>query len=203
MHVDFVVRRIGIVNEHSHSYANRHSLMTPRTRRITDHAIAHAAADLLVERGPAAVTFAEVSQQCGLAPPTLVQRFGTKDRLIEVAAAALRERVVTVFAGVASQHGHLLALGAALRELAGQQLALLQLSRSAMLAGYSLELRKQISFALAAAVEAGELPRCDVAQLARRLQIVFTGAAATAALEGTAPGEAVGEALSEQLAEYV
>ena len=54
----------------------------PRPRTIDDDAVLDAA-DRIVERGgPAAVTFASVAAEVGLAPATLVQRFGTKRGLL-------------------------------------------------------------------------------------------------------------------------
>ena len=54
----------------------------PRRRTIDDDAVLDAA-DRIVERGgPAAVTFASVAAEVGLAPATLVQRFGTKRELL-------------------------------------------------------------------------------------------------------------------------
>ncbi len=68
---------------------------------------------------------------------------------------------------------------------------------------YALELRKQISLSLAAAMEAGELPRCEVARLARTIQISALGAAAAALLERGDVGAEVVEALDAQLASYI
>ena len=54
----------------------------PRPRTIDDDAVLDAA-DRIVERGgPAAVTFASLAAEVGLAPATLVQRFGTKRELL-------------------------------------------------------------------------------------------------------------------------
>jgi AcrR family transcriptional regulator len=53
-----------------------------RPRTIDDDAVLDAA-DRIVERGgPAAVTFASVAAEVGLAPATLVQRIGTKRGLL-------------------------------------------------------------------------------------------------------------------------
>lgn len=55
----------------------------PRPRTITDESLLEAALAILHQRGPGAVTFAAVSGVSGLAPATLVQRFGSKDGLLE------------------------------------------------------------------------------------------------------------------------
>lgn len=177
--------------------------MAPRRRRIDDLDIADSACDLLIERGAGALTFAEVGKRCGLAPPTLVQRFGTREGLLASLTAALSRRVSEVFVRRDGSGRALFAMQQTLSELAQVQVAASLLAPSADLRGYALELRRQISFALVRAIEAGELPRLDVAQLARTLQIVFVGAVATALLERRDPGAEVTLAVAAQLAEYV
>lgn len=56
-----------------------------RPRTVDDESLLDAALGLLHEGGPAAVTFASVARTAGLAPATLVQRFGSKERLMEAA----------------------------------------------------------------------------------------------------------------------
>ena len=53
----------------------RHKLMSDT--EVLDHAL-----DLLHARGPQALTFAALAGAAGLAPATLVQRFGTKAGLL-------------------------------------------------------------------------------------------------------------------------
>jgi AcrR family transcriptional regulator len=172
-----------------------------RTRSIPDTTIAHAAAELLVARGPGAVTFAEVSQRCGLAPPTLVQRFGSRAGLLDAVAVALRLCLLELFdaAWRDPASSHLALLSTSLIQAGPLQDAACRLSRDADTSAFSHELRKQISLRLAIAVEGGELPRCDVAQLARTLQIAFAGAVATASIEGRDLAEEVTSALAAQL----
>ena len=177
--------------------------MSPRRKTIADLDIAQHAAQLLLEAGPDAVTFSQVADRCGLAPPTLVQRFGRKESLIEAAALALRARVATVFMDATREHPPLRGLSAALQSLSATHAAILRLANMSNQAAYSIELRKQISFTLAMAVEASELPRCDVAMLARTLQIAFSGAVATALLEGSDAAAEVAAAISTQLADYI
>jgi AcrR family transcriptional regulator len=176
--------------------------MAPRARSLDNSIIAHHAGQLLVEAGRDAITFAQVAERCGLAPPTLVQRFASRDGLLAATAISLRNQIPAAFLD-ARQPSPLAMLRSTLQALAPVIAAALELARSAGLEPFSLELRKQISFALAAAIEAGELPRCDVAALARTLQISATGAIAVAALERADAAVAVGEAFDTQLGSYI
>ena len=177
--------------------------MAPRARSTPNHTIARLASDALIAGGPEAVTFAEVAQRCGLAPPTLVQRFGTRAGLLEATAAILAERVTAVFAVAGAPLGQLARLTWALQQLAPVQRGAARLGASADLSGYTRELQKQISYQLAIAVEAGELPRCDVAQLARTLQISFAGAIEIAGMERRDVADEIAEAIAMQLSIFV
>lgn len=177
--------------------------MTPRARSVHDSVIALSACTLLIERGAEAVTFAQVAKECGLAPPTLVQRFASRDGMLRAVVEVLHTRVASAFSDAGRTASPLPALRAALVELAPQIGAALQLSRSVDVAHYSLELRKQISYTLAVAVEAGELPRCNVAELARTIQISVTGAVAVALLEGNPAASEVVRAVDAQLTDFI
>jgi AcrR family transcriptional regulator len=179
--------------------------LAPRTRTTADTAIAQFAADLLIEAGPARVTFAEVGTRCGLAPPTLVQRFGTRSGLLAAVANALAARLPGQFADPVDplNWSPLVGLRACLIGLAPTVQAAAQLAAEADLSAFTRELHKQISYRLAIAVEAGELPRCDVAQLARTLQIHVAGAVVIARMAGSDVANEVGAAIDMQLASYV
>ncbi len=123
--------------------------------------------------------------------------------MLEAAAAALRERVGEAFAAGDRTGPRLAALLGRLHDLAPVQAAATLTAPTVELRAYSLELRKQISFALAAAIEGGELPRCDVAQLARNIQINFAGAVATALLERRDAALEISTAFDLQLANYI
>ena len=177
--------------------------MTPRRRSIPDAAITAHACQLLIERGRAGVSFAQVAERCGLAPPTLVQRFGTLDGLLKAAAAHFRLELAAALATPPTVGTRLDNLRSQIQSQAPLIGAALELSRFADLAPFALELRKQISFALAAAADAGELPHCDIAALARTLQIAVVGAVAVASLEGGNAADEVGRVIDAQLATYV
>ncbi|HEV7759914.1 MAG TPA: helix-turn-helix domain-containing protein [Acidimicrobiales bacterium] len=57
----------------------------PRKRSVSDEAILDRALGLAESAGPAALTFSALSAEVGLAPATLVQRFGTKAKLLQAA----------------------------------------------------------------------------------------------------------------------
>ena len=63
-------------------------------RRTTQEKIIDAAASLLREHGPAAVTTRRVAEQAGVQPPAIYRLFGDKDGLLE----AVAEHVMAAFA---------------------------------------------------------------------------------------------------------
>ncbi|WP_327638589.1 TetR/AcrR family transcriptional regulator [Kribbella sp. NBC_00482] len=58
-----------------------------RPRLVSDDAILDATRQVLAELGPAKLTLAAVGSRVGLAPPTLMQRFGSKRGLLLASAA--------------------------------------------------------------------------------------------------------------------
>ena len=54
----------------------------PRTKTLSDEDLLDTAVKLMHERGPEAVTFAELARACGLSASTLVQRFTSKRELV-------------------------------------------------------------------------------------------------------------------------
>jgi len=59
----------------------------PRKKLLSDEAVLDAALSVMFRKGPADFTLADVSKECGVAPATLVQRFGGKHELIVRAIA--------------------------------------------------------------------------------------------------------------------
>jgi AcrR family transcriptional regulator len=177
--------------------------VTPRTRTIANAVILDHACQLLAEHGAEAVTFAQVAQRCGLAPPTLVQRFGRRGAMLEAMADALARQIPPAFSGGPSPLAGLQTGVVRAAPLIQAALSLAALGTGAAMAAMPLELRKQISYALAGAIEAGELPHCDVAHLARTIQISVIGAVAAARLEGGDASLEVQQAVAAQLASYV
>jgi AcrR family transcriptional regulator len=58
-----------------------------RTKAISDQAVLAAAATVMFAKGPSEFTLADVAKAAGIAPATLVQRFGDKHGLIVAAIA--------------------------------------------------------------------------------------------------------------------
>src|SRR5580704_2350099 len=56
-----------------------------RTKTISDEAVLAAAATVMFARGPSEFTLGDVAKAAGIAPATLVQRFGDKHGLIVAA----------------------------------------------------------------------------------------------------------------------
>lgn len=55
----------------------------PRPKTLSDEEVLDQALQVMHARGPDAVTFAAVSEACGLSSATLVQRFGNKPNLVQ------------------------------------------------------------------------------------------------------------------------
>lgn len=55
----------------------------PRPRSISDDEVLDSALAIVRQQGPAGLTFANLAKETGLAPATLVQRFGSKPKLVQ------------------------------------------------------------------------------------------------------------------------
>jgi AcrR family transcriptional regulator len=90
----------------------------PRTRTISDAQVFAAIQRLLDKGGDKAVSFSSVAATTGLAPPTLVQRYGSRDGMVRAARLAawdaLEHRTAEAIAGTADKgpQGLLKAIGA-------------------------------------------------------------------------------------------
>jgi AcrR family transcriptional regulator len=172
--------------------------MSPRPRTIADTEILEATGRALQRVSPAQLTLATVAAEAGLAPATLLQRFGSKRGLLlafaeragsgvarefEAARAAggsPLESLLTVLVGMTGM--------VATPEALSNSLAFLQLDLSdSAFHRHALDharaMRTQIRTVLDAAVAAGELTPCDTARLARAVQVTFNGALVTWAIE--------------------
>ena len=171
--------------------------MCARPRRVADYDLMNAALQVVIERGADQTRLADVAAASGLAPATLVQRFGSREGLLEAVAEAFLHDLRATFQS--SSLSPMENLSAGLASLVARGHLGFVTTRPIVASIWSLELRKQLAFCLIAAVEQGELPHGDVAALARRIQIAFYGAATAAQLEGTALDMQAVDALVNEL----
>jgi AcrR family transcriptional regulator len=171
-----------------------------RPRLISDDAILDATRQVLAELGPVKLTLAAVGTRVGLAPPTLMQRFGSKRGLLLASAARSPLMVLREVEAAEARNTSPLA---ALRDFAlasvahikhreelGNGLGFVQLDvadpefRAHALA-HSAAIVDSCARLLTAAREAGELkPDVDVPALARFTLVCFNGALQVWAVNG-------------------
>lgn len=186
--------------------------MSPRPRSVSDAEVLEATGRAISRLGPTNLTLADVADEAGLAPPTLIQRFGSKRGLLLAFAERSVAGVGVVFDSARARHdAPLAALRAALvgltepldtRETLANHVGFLQMDlaepdfhRHALEHGRAL--RREIASLLAEAIERGELPVCDVAERAKAVQMMFSGSMITWAIHGEGTlEEAVGEGLA-------
>jgi AcrR family transcriptional regulator len=165
--------------------------MSPRARKASDEEIFAAALRAMARSGPAQLTLGEIAAQAGLTPAALVQRFGSKRKLLLALAEKSADAPTAMFAEMRAAHGSALA---ALREYArcmagmgstpgalAHNLAYLQIDLTdadfhrhtrAMAVATCLALRELLEEAVAA----GELAKgTDTAALARLVQTILSG----------------------------
>jgi AcrR family transcriptional regulator len=164
--------------------------MTPRSRTVPDEDILEATARVIGRVGPSRFTLADVAAEVGLAPATLVQRFGSKRRLLLALSESSAGAVEACFAGLRAAHTSPLdALLAAATdmtryvespEVLANHLAFLQLDLSdpefhRLALESARRLRVGYQALLDEAVAAGELAACDTGRLARAVEAVAGG----------------------------
>jgi AcrR family transcriptional regulator len=171
-----------------------------RPRLISDDAILDATRQVLAELGPAKLTLAAVGARVGLAPPTLMQRFGNKRGLLLASAArsplmvlrAVEEAEARNTSPLATLRDFALSSVAHIkhREELGNGLGFVQLDvgdpefREHALA-HSAAIVDSSARLLQAAQVAGELkPEADVPALARLTLVCFNGALQVWAVNG-------------------
>ncbi|MFI7059619.1 TetR/AcrR family transcriptional regulator [Kribbella sp. NPDC050124] len=171
-----------------------------RPRLVSDDAILDATRQVLAELGPVKLTLAAVGERVGLAPPTLMQRFGSKRGLLLASAArsplmvlrAVEEAEARSTSPLASLRDFALTAVAHIkhREELGNGLGFVQLDvadaefRAHALA-HSAAIVDSCARLYLAAREAGELrPDTDVPALARHTLVCFNGALQVWAVNG-------------------
>src|SRR5713226_6873161 len=91
-----------------------------RPRTMPDAAVLEASARVMSRCGPKDFTLAQVAREAGLAPATLIQRFGSKRGLLLALAQMAAEGAGACFEMVRARHrSPLRALSASFEEMAG------------------------------------------------------------------------------------
>lgn len=164
--------------------------MSPRPRTIDDGAILAACQRVMQRVGPARFTLALVGEEAGISAATVVQRFGSKRRLLRAMSASATGFAPAMAAELRAAHPSPLAAARAFllgfahmasspREMA-HHLAWLQMDLTdpvmlRHLASMSEEHREVVAGLLEEAVAAGELVPGDMQALARVLLALVTG----------------------------
>ena len=165
-----------------------------RPRTTSDEAVLAGLSRVISRLGPAALTLADVSEETGLSPAALVQRFGSKRRMMLALAqrrpAEVREDFGAARAASASPLEALFAaMAAAVHDTATPQALANQLAFVQMELGdpefhrpafeHARAMLDEIRAQLEDAVGAGELAPCDTEYLARSVQTAYSGALVT------------------------
>jgi AcrR family transcriptional regulator len=165
--------------------------MAPRPRETSDAEILAAAARVMQRRSPVELTLAHVAKEAGVVPATLIQRFGTKRKLLLATCKAGTADVAANFAKARAKYGSplttLIALladcssFAATPESMANGLAYLQIDLMdpefhALTLAQFVAMRDQIKKLLDEAVSVRELKACNTFDLARLIQQVYDGA---------------------------
>ena len=165
-------------------------IMSPRPRETSDAEILAATARVMQRRSPADLTLADVAREAGVVPATLIQRFGTKRKLllatVQTAPGTMPEQFAAARAKYKSPLRALVELYvecsgfASTPEAMANGLAYLQIDltdsefRAVTLAQFKA-IRAETRKFLDEAVFARELVKCDTAELARLIQQVNGG----------------------------
>ena len=165
--------------------------MSPRPRQTSDAQILAAAARVMQRRSPIELTLADVAQEAGVVPATIIQRFGTKRELLLANCKAWTAQVSGQFAAARAKYGspletlvELFAQGsgfAATPESMANFLAYLQIDLKdpefrAVLLQQFVTTRNETKKLLHEAIAARELKPCDTAALAQLVQQANGGA---------------------------
>ena len=166
----------------------------PRPKTIDDDVVLDAALRVIDRSGPAGLTLAAVAGEVGLAPATVVQRFGSKrGLLLAIARRAAEEGGSSLRQARLRHRSPLRALVAGLVEMSSSvatpesmanQLAFLQADLGdpefhELALAHAVAARAEIKALLDAAVTAGELAADDTVRLAQAVQTTYNGALIT------------------------
>ena len=172
--------------------------MSPRPREKSDTDLLEGTMRVINRIGPARMTLAEVAVEVGMAPATLVQRFGSKRGLLLAVARHGAETVSEQFGQIRREHDSALAALSAVAicmtrmvetpETLANSLAFLQMDladpefhRHAL--AHAAAMRVEIRSLLDAAIEGGELAPGDTRALARAIHGLLNGSLLTWAID--------------------
>lgn len=162
----------------------------PRTRTISDAKILAATARVISCVGPTRLTLADVGAEVGLAPATLLQRFGSKRglllALVEQGVAAVDQCFVDVRTASSNAFSAVIKAASDLAEhvrtpeelansLAFFQIDLADPEFHRLALEHSRRVRAGYRLLLDDAIVEGDLVECDTAALASALQAVAAG----------------------------
>jgi AcrR family transcriptional regulator len=164
--------------------------MSPRTRLKPDSDILASAVRVIERLGPSRFTLADVGREAGIAPATLLQRFGSKRGLLLAIASQGASGVHEEFRRIrAESRSPLRAVEAVARcmaqmaktpEALANHLAFLEIDLAdpdfhRLALAHARQFNAELRTLLEDAVRAGELRRCPVARLARSVQSLMGG----------------------------
>lgn len=188
--------------------------MSPRPRTVSDASILAATARMISRVGPARLTLANVGDEVGLSPATLLQRFGSKRGLLLALVEQSVEAVEGRFAELRARHASALdAVLAAACDIAAHartpdelahNLAFLQIDLSdpdfhRLTLEHSRRVRAGYRRLLDDAVTDGDIVPCETTALASALQAVSGGSLLNWAIHRDGPVRAWVEADLETL----
>lgn len=165
--------------------------MSPRPRQTSDEEILAATARVMQRRNPAQLTLADVANEAGVVPATLIQRFGTKRGLLLALCRAAPASVPQEFAGARAKYKSPIttlielyskcSAFAPTPEAMANGLAYLQIDLTdpefhAITLAQFRAIRDETRKLLDEAVTARELRECDTAELAGLIQQLNGGA---------------------------
>src|SRR5262245_11148007 len=163
--------------------------MSPRPKQTTDAEIM-AATDRAVRRLGPHLTLADVAQEAGVSPATLVQRFGSKRGLLlaffATGPAMLRDEFARIRVEARSPLAAIYATADCMAAMAptaealSNGLAFLQMDLvepdfHKIAHAHSRGMQKEIKTLLDEAIRLGELRRCDTTRLARAIHSLMGG----------------------------
>lgn len=179
--------------------------MSPRPRLLPDSEILQSTTRVIERLGPARLTLADVAREVGLAPATLVQRFGSKRGLLLAVASQGASGVREQFDAIrATARSPLRAIAEVARCMAGMakspealanHLAFLEMDLAdrdfhRLALAHGRQFRAELRSLISDAIRAGELRECRVARLADAVQAIIGGSLLTWAVDREGKAEA-------------